>query len=205
VDKNTIRHDTSQRHRDKYANKNIVHQLLLGRFLDAMAEEIRQLDTGDILDFGCGEALFWQQMQERRLEPQNLTGMDLRGDALEHAHSILPQHRFIKQDILSWQPEKPYDLVIASQVLEHLPEPGKFLDKLVSLSCGHVLLSVPWEPFFRLANLARGRDILRLGNHPEHINSWGARTFTQFVEQHARIVRTRQVFPFLIVVCQKDN
>ena len=201
-DKSTIRHDTSKRHAHKYKNSSFLHQLVLGRFLDAMAETLTPFQQHSILDFGCGEAFFWQEMQQRSCHPSRLTGIDLRDDALDEARQRLPEHRFLKQDLLHWEPEEKFDLVMASQVLEHLPEPGQFLDKLSELSQGHILLSVPWEPFFRLCNLARGRDILRLGNHPEHINLWGARSFVRFVEKHADIIETKTVFPFLIILCK---
>lgn len=204
-EKTTIRSDTTARHVHKYENKNIIHQLVLGRFLDAMAEEIKALAPGQVLDFGCGECFFWQEMQHRDVCMRNLTGIDMREDALIKAKSLLPECRFINQDILTWQTSERFDLVVASQVLEHLPSPKKFLEKLVSLTRGYLLLSVPWEPFFRLSNLLRGRDLLRFGNHPEHINQWGVRTFARFVSSQAEIITFRRVFPFLLIVCKPKS
>lgn len=203
--KTTINSDTTKRHVQKYENKNFLHRLFLGRFLDAIAMEISKFRGESILDFGCGEGFFWKEMEQRRLFPVNLTGIDLRDDALDRARLLLPDCHFMKQDLLTWQPEHNFDLVIASQVLEHLPNPEKFLDKLLSLTDGYLLLSVPWEPFFRLANLIRGRDILRLGNHPEHVNLWGTKKFARFVSLRAEIVEFRKVFPFLLVVCKPKH
>ena len=200
---NTIRDDTGKRHRHKYENPNIIHQLVLGRFLDAVASELRKLPNGRTLDFGCGEGLFLQELEKRGVEFQRLTGIDLREDALAEARALLPDHHFVQADLLTFEPEEgPYDLVIASQVLEHLPNPENFLKKLVRLSAGPLLLTVPHEPWFRLVNLARGRDITRFGNHPEHINLWGARRFKKLVEQHATIRKMYTVFPFIIVIAE---
>ena len=198
----TIRTDTSVRHAGKYGNKNPIHQLILGRFLDSIATEIDGFSADSILDFGCGEAFFWKEMEIRDVRPNNLTGIDLRTDALATAQASFPQHRFIEQDILSWTTSSKFDLVVASQVLEHLPKPEIFLRKLVNLSSSHLLLSVPWEPYFKLCNLARGRDILRLGNHPEHINGWGAKSFRDFVDSEVEIVKYITVFPFLLVLAK---
>jgi hypothetical protein len=63
-----------------------------------------------------------------------------------------------------------------------------------------MLLTVPWEPWFRLMNLLRGRDITRLGNHPEHINQWSIRQFESLVAKYAYIQKTQTVFPFMIVI-----
>ena len=42
---------------------------------------------------------------------------------------------------------------------------------------GCVVVSVPREPVFCALNLARGKNVTRLGNDPEHINHWGRRGF----------------------------
>lgn len=203
--KTTIREDTSTRHIQKYGNKNPIHQLVLGRFLDAIAKELGEYSDEMVLDFGCGEAFFWKEMEARGVKLNSLTGVDLRDDALETAAKTFPQHTFISQDVLTWQTDSKYDLVVASQVLEHLPEPHVFLKKLVTLSSKHLLFSVPWEPYFRLCNLARGRDVLRLGNHPEHINLWGKKTFIDFLEEEVEIIKYIPVFPFLLAIAKPKN
>jgi hypothetical protein len=91
---------------------------------------------------------------------------------------------------------------VASQVLEHLPEPEIFLERLAAFSNKHLLLTVPWEPWFRTINLIRGRDIKRLGNHPEHINLWGLRGFERLVSKYATVEKAYTVFPFIVVVAK---
>ena len=58
----------------------------------------------------------------------------------------------------------PYDRVICCEVLEHLDDPGRALDQIVAQRPRRVILSVPHEPFFMLSNLARGKNVTRLGN-----------------------------------------
>jgi 2-polyprenyl-3-methyl-5-hydroxy-6-metoxy-1,4-benzoquinol methylase len=200
--KSTIRSDTGNRHKNKYQNTNFLHQLVLGRFLDYIAKELKPNENDRVLDFGCGEALFWKQMSDRGVNMSNLTGVDLRVDALREASRDFPQHRFVAQDILTWNDADRFDLVIASQVLEHLPEPENFLAKLVKLTSdqGRLVLTVPWEPFFMLSNLARGRDILRFGNHPEHVNLWSKTGFARLVGEHAQIAKVVTVFPFIAIL-----
>ena len=91
-------------------------------------------------------------------------------------------------------------MVLASQVLEHLHEPERYLARLVALCSGTLVLTVPHEPWFQLMNLIRGRDLIRLGNHPEHINHWNAASFSAFVAPYAEVQRMRTIFPFLIAV-----
>ena len=203
----TIRHDTTKRHRDKYENKNLVHRLVLGRFLDALAEELKPFQDVETLDFGCGEAFFWEEMKARGVEMSRLTGIDLREDALDVARHHFPQHEFLCQDLLEWKTSRKFGLVVASQVLEHLPDPARFLSRLVELTeaKGSLLLTVPWEPFFMLSNLARGRDVRRFGNHPEHVNLWSKRGFRKFVELHADVSKSESVIPFTTIIARPRN
>jgi len=199
----TIRDDTSDRHTSKYENQNLIHRLVLGRFLNRVAAIIESLEiVGETLDFGCGEAYFWEQMRQRGISPAHLIGIDLRQDALIKARQAFPSYDFLEQDLLTWNTANKFELVIASQVMEHLRNPNLYLEKLVSISDKYLLLTVPWEPFFRLSNLTRGRDILRLGNHPEHVNLWGASQFERLVKNHANIIKSETIFPFLIVVAK---
>src|SRR4030065_660295 len=67
------------------------------------------------------------------------------------------------------------------EVREHLDQPLDALRELNRVSRKYVLLSVPYEPWFRLGNLARGRHLSRFGNHPEHVNLWSRSGFSRFV------------------------
>lgn len=196
----TIRHDTPIRHLHKYSNRNPFHRLALNRFFSVVTLEIQKIHPQNVLEFGCGEGLFLNELKKRGLGFDHFVGLDLRRSAIEMARGMHPEYSFLEEDLLSWNyPEKSFDLVIASQVLEHLAQPEKFLKRLVAHSCKHLLFTVPWEPWFRLLNLLRGRDIARFGNHPEHINQWGLRQFEILVEKHAHIQKSQTVFPFIIV------
>ena len=203
MDATTIRDDTSKRHAHKYANKNPIHRLALGRFYDAMAKEIEGLAPASVLDFGCGEGFLVDKLAERGLSLRQYCGLDLREGALAAARERHPANDYINADIFEWDAAgRQFDLVVVSEVMEHLIEPERFLPRLAALSRGHVLLTVPHEPWFQLANLARGRDLIRLGNHPEHINHWNLETFTQFVGASMKVIKSYTVFPFVYVLAQ---
>lgn len=202
---NTIHEDTTKRHSKKYKNKNFIHQLVLGRFLDEIANELKFFQEKRVLDFGCGEAFFWDEMLKREVSMQCLTGIDLREDALIEAKKKFPQHQFFDNDLLTFQPNHKYEVVIASQVLEHLYEPRLYLKQLINLSSLYVLITVPWEPYFRLSNFVRGRDLLRFGNHPEHINLWGKRAFRNFIKSEMKIIKYITIFPFLLCIGQVNK
>jgi trans-aconitate methyltransferase len=180
-----------------------MHRLALRRFFDRIAGELLEMGPARVLDFGCGEGLFLKEIEARGVVLDDYLGIDLREDALQTARSFHPRHRFELVDLSQWDaPPGSFDLVIASQVLEHLPDPVSALKRLVDLSSERLLLTVPAEPWFQIVNLARGRHLARLGNHPEHVNRWSFSKFGRLVSNHAQIVRAYRVFPFTVVVAK---
>lgn len=185
----------------KYTNKNVLHRRFLDRFLDAAFSEISTLNPKTILDFGCGEGFFWKAMKDRGLSAVNIVGVDIRKKSIERAKSILPEYDFRQLDLFEINPDDfQFDLVMAIEVLEHLHEPNLYLNHLSRLSSNHFLFSVPFEPWFRMINLLRGRDIMRLGNHPEHANHWSPTSFRKFLAPHIKIKKIYVRFPWIIAV-----
>lgn len=142
-------------------------------------------------------------MAAREIELPNYEGLDLRSDALTEARSRWPGTHFSKADLFDpTYDQKRYHTVMALEVLEHLFEPEPALKRLASLATDYILLTVPNEPWFQFMNLIRGRDFIRLGNHPEHINHWNKNLFIDFVGRHAEVVRVITRFPFIILLAR---
>jgi 2-polyprenyl-3-methyl-5-hydroxy-6-metoxy-1,4-benzoquinol methylase len=87
-------------------------------------------------------------------------------------------------------------LVLCTEVLEHLDDPQKGLKELVRVSKKYLVVSVPNEPFFVLAQLARGKNWSRFGNDIEHINHWTMFGFPKFVKKNAKVKILARRFPF---------
>jgi 2-polyprenyl-3-methyl-5-hydroxy-6-metoxy-1,4-benzoquinol methylase len=185
----------------KYTNKNYFHRLFLTRFLDAAFSEINKLSPKTILDFGCGEGFFLKAMKDRGLSEIEILGVDIRKESIERAKKLVPEGDFRQLELFQIYPDNiRFDLVMAIEVLEHLYEPDTYLKRFVSLSRKNVLITVPFEPWFRMMNLFRGRDILRLGNHPEHINHWSTTRFQKFLEPYVKIENLYVRFPWIVCV-----
>ena len=95
-------------------------------------------------------------------------------------------------------------MVICTEVLEHLENPELALMELKRVSKKYILLSVPNEPFFMLANLLRGKNISRWGNDIEHINHWSFWSFQSFIKSKGvNIAKKFFPFPWTIVLVLK--
>lgn len=92
------------------------------------------------------------------------------------------------------------DVVLAIEVLEHLAAPGAALHEMARVARNRIVLSVPWEPIWRLGNVARGRYLSSFGNTPGHVQHWGRQRFVEFVSSHLDVIEVRRPLPWTLVV-----
>jgi len=181
----------------KYSDSNPVVRVLMGRFFSRARELVEPLAPQNVLDAGCGEGLALQEL--RPLLPGSITGFDMSETAVGHAQRTHPDGTFSVEDLYDLPYEdNAFDLVICMEVLEHLDDPGRGLRELKRVCSNHLLLSVPHEPFFQLGNFVRGKYPETRGNHPEHVQHWGKRSFRTFLEQELQGVQVVRSFPWLI-------
>lgn len=87
---------------------------------------------GEVLDVGCSTGAFLFQLQLCARGPYQVLGTDVSGPPLDHAASLgVPVLRanFLEHDFR----DQRFDAITFWAVLEHLFEPGKFLEKAASI------------------------------------------------------------------------
>ena len=157
-----------------------------------------------ILDAGCGEGFTLNKLYQEEMG-EELEGIDGSEEAISIGKKIHP-HLSLKRASIYKLPYKDssFDLVLSTEVLEHLEEPEKALKEIIRVSRKYILLSVPNEPFFMLSNFLRGKNITRWGNDIDHINHWSARSFEKFVEhEKVKIIKVKTPFPWTVVLIEK--
>ena len=73
------------------------------------------------LEFGCGIGMMAEGIAPLELE---YTGIDISDVALEQAQRRCPRAVFLRADIIDFQPDRRFDLVLISSVLCHMVEPA---------------------------------------------------------------------------------
>ncbi len=191
----------------KHTHHNPIQRLLLWNFFRNLVNLTSSKSVDSILDVGCGEGFTLNRLKEHGVGKQ-LEGVEYSKDAIELGRKTYPQIKIKQGDIYNLPYEdNTFDLVLCTEVLEHLGEPEKALKELVRVSKKYLVISVPNEPFFMLAQLVRGKNWSRLGNDIEHVQHWTMFGFPKFVKKNAgsnvKILAKRFPFAWTMLFLEK--
>ena len=187
----------------KHSSKNPLQRFLIGKFLDILISETEALHPKKILDAGCGEGFTLERLRTRSIG-QVLKGVDLQQKAIELGRQVHPQLDMQQGSVYELPFENDtFDVVICSEVLEHLEHPEKALKELGRVTRKYIVISVPNEPLFRIANFLRGKNMSRWGNDIEHIQHWSSRGIAEFAGKEFEVKKIRTPFPWTILVGEK--
>ncbi len=187
----------------KYLTNNPIGKGLVAGFF----REIRDLTSGleftTVLDAGCGEGNLLKYLG-RPDDGRRYCAVDYDDAEIEKARVNIPFCVVKQASIYSLPfPDSSFDLVICTEVLEHLENPEEGLRELQRVASRYVVLSVPREPLWRVFNIARLHYLKELGNTPGHINHWSTGSFRGFVSPWFTVIRVRRPLPWTIILTVK--
>jgi 2-polyprenyl-3-methyl-5-hydroxy-6-metoxy-1,4-benzoquinol methylase len=189
---------------DKYGSQNPVVRRLMAGFESSLDELLVRAAPDSILDIGCGEGVLTEQWASR-LGERRVVGVDLEDPKLAAEWARRDGRtnlEFRALDVTEGLPfhDGEFDLVTATEVLEHVPEPGRVVGEMARVASGHLIVSVPREPLWRALNVARGAYLRDLGNTPGHINHWSRRSFVSLLSRHGQVAEIRSPFPWTMLL-----
>lgn len=189
----------------KHTSKNPIQKFLVRNFYQNLVSLTKTLAVKTILDAGCGEGFTMDRLSKNGIGDK-IEGVEYSKDAILLGKKLFP-NLLIKQGSAYDLPYKDnsFDLVVCTEVLEHLLEPSKALKEVLRTSKKYVLISVPNEPFFMLGNLLRGKNLSRLGSDPDHINHWTIGSFQDFLKKNEVLIKTLKFpFPWILSLGEKQ-
>jgi 2-polyprenyl-3-methyl-5-hydroxy-6-metoxy-1,4-benzoquinol methylase len=191
---------------DKYGSTNPVVRRLMAGFERTLDELFERAAPGSVLDVGCGEGVLSAQWAAK-LDQGRVVGIDLedpklQGEWAQRGRANL-EFRAMEAEHLKFAADE-FDLVTATEVLEHVPDPELVLGEMARVANKHLLVSVPREPLWRVLNVARGAYVRELGNTPGHLNHWSRSSFEALLGRFGDVVVTRSPFPWTMLLVRVD-
>jgi SAM-dependent methyltransferase len=109
----------------------------------------QRFEGGSVVDVGCGPGATVEFLS-RAIPRAHFTGIDLSPLAIRACEGRLPQFDWIVNDVTERPLDHEFDVVICSEVLEHLEQPAKTVQHLASMTRrgGIVVITVPSGKIF---------------------------------------------------------
>jgi len=165
----------------KYETKNPVSRALLAGFSNALRSMAGSLDgVTAVLEAGCGNGYITAVLAEYF---KNMTAFDIDETKVAQAKAkgIDGAVFGVNSIYESGYADGSFDLVVSTEVFEHLENPAAALAEVARISKKYILLSVPNEPLWSFMNMVRFKYLSSFGNTPGHINRWSVKSFPRFL------------------------
>lgn len=182
----------------KHTSNNPFKKFFIRNFFNAILRDLGILEIGSVLDVGCGEGFTLKILKGKGIGRVH-QGIDYSKKAIEIGKKDNPELKLQVGDIYNLKfKDNSFDLVVSTEVFEHLDEPEKALSEIKRVSRKYILLSVPNEPWFYLSNYTQwGKDI-------GHINKWSSRGFEKFIkDNNLKILSKKTPFPWTVLLIEK--
>jgi len=191
---------------DKYGSRNPIVRFMMSGFFRDFESLLYDVEINTIVEIGCGEGEIGKRIKHI-LPDASYLGTDVSEEIIREAQLRNPFLKFNKLSIYDIPNiNLNADLIVVSEVFEHLEEPGKAMDALLHAKFNYLLISVPREPVWRILNCVRLKYLREYGNTPGHVNHWSKTRFVRFIEIYSNTIEIEKIlspFPWTMVLCKK--
>ena len=133
--------------------------------------------AGRLLDIACGAGYGTRILSDHGNQIETALGIDLSADAIDYAAERYGNDRvsFINADAMRFDDESGFDTIVSIETIEHLAEPERFIDRLVSQMKPEAVLvaSVPVTP--------------SVDANPHHLHDFTEASFRAHFERHGLV------------------
>jgi 2-polyprenyl-3-methyl-5-hydroxy-6-metoxy-1,4-benzoquinol methylase len=154
------------------------------RRYDQISSVVQQLGPRKILDVGCGDGRLARAIRAHCPDVV-IHGCDLSTAAITRSEGHDRQYSVDLNCEVLPEPGESFDLVIASEVIEHLIQPDRVMAELTRIlrQGGHVLLTVPNVAFWLFRVQAMRGHVPSVTADDRHLHSFSAFLLAQLVRK----------------------
>ncbi len=189
----------------KYTTNNPISNYLVHNFLQNVGVLYQSIKINSIIDVGCGEGLVLKYISDF-FNNNNIVcnAIDLSQEEVKSAKRNIPFCNVKIGNAYNIPFDDNYaELVICTEVLEHLENPILAINEISRVTKKYALLTVPNEPLWRILNIIRLKYISNLGNTLGHLNHWSPKQFKLFIDPYFKVIDKKNPIPWTIYLCEK--
>jgi SAM-dependent methyltransferase len=141
-----------------------------------------EISFDSVLDVGCGNAELLVALSQSKHVPR-VVGADIAEDVLSRNRTAFPAFVFHQLDISAASLPEQFDLVVCSEVIEHVSDWQQALRHLREMTRGYLILTVPSRKVFPIdrkmghhrhfASDELCQGLRQTGFEPERVWRWG--------------------------------
>jgi ubiquinone/menaquinone biosynthesis C-methylase UbiE len=182
---------------NKYASSNPVARRLVSAFLDALSDLYRRTEPAGkrVLEVGAGEGELAMHLVRTAPAADLYLATDLTVEHMAGRVDSRVTTGVASAYALPYE-SSSFDVVVCCEVLEHLEDPDRGLAECARVAREWVLISTPWEPAWRMLNVARGKYWRDVGNTPGHVQHFSRAGLERLASRHLQIVNRRTPLPW---------
>ncbi|MCX5641693.1 MAG: class I SAM-dependent methyltransferase [Candidatus Omnitrophica bacterium] len=181
-----------ENHMEKlYRSANPLVKYAHNNRLDSIVDKFPSHINLKVLDAGCGEGHLIERLKIKN--KSTYYGIDITGIALQKAKAKAPEAILTIGDISNLPFESEFfDVVICTEVLEHIPNYEKAIGEMkrVLKKKGTLIITFPNEILWTISRFLLGRHPVRV---PDHVNFF---TFTRIARLVNLPVAAKRCLPF---------
>jgi ubiquinone/menaquinone biosynthesis C-methylase UbiE len=189
---------------DKFESKNCLVNLIMSNYRKNLLNFLVNLDIRTVLDIGSGKGDLISLISADRPD-MRFFGSDLWKDDtnLKYKNRTPIQWISANGEHLPFR-KSSFDLILACEVLEHVDNPNKVLSEIQRVTKKYSLVTVPWEPIWKVLNIVRMKYLENYGNTPGHIHNWSKKNIEKLVRNFFAIEKSKVVFPWTFILAKLD-
>jgi len=155
------------------------------KFIDNLLSELISLKPNTVLDIGCGTGYITNIMSHEL--DSTVIGCDMDINRISFARDNLAQEVIIGDIMHLPFKDNSFDVVVASEIIEHILSPRIALNEIRRVSKKFIIITVPNEPYFRIANVCRAKNLKSFGNPPDHINHYNKKSLDRLLVKYFKM------------------
>lgn len=186
---------------DKYKSSNFLVKYIMENFHNRFLHLIKLTKAKKIFEIGCGEGYWINYLNNNNF---NCIGADFSKIVIDQAKNNFPKYKnkFLVKSIYELDHTINADLIIVSEVLEHVDRYDLALSSLKKTNSKYILFTVPNEPLWCFLNILRFKYLLSFGNTPGHINHWNFFSFKKLMNKHFKLIHLSTTTPFIYALVE---